>query len=230
MRADLPRLRQWSRANGRSFPWRRTRSKYKIAVTELMLIRTRASQVAEIWIAFFRQFPTPRSITTSDPAAVTDALRPLGLSWRADKVLALARALGGRRPWEAAISGQTPGLGPYVRASLRLTERGEGPLPIDVGIARLLGRYYGFTASKDSRRSSAVKIARALTGNVRRSDFHGILDVVSRYCHPRVPACRDCPLLGCAYRRRDETSLNTESSSVSSSSVDRTDVSRPRSC
>jgi A/G-specific adenine glycosylase len=190
---DLRRLQRWGRDNERVFPWRQTTDQYVVAVTELMLIRTRAAQVASIWEKFFRRFPTLESLAAARDGEVGGVLRPLGLHWRSDRIAAFARAAAEWSLWTDHM-GEIPGLGPYVAAAVIVARDGRGLVPIDVTIARVIARYLGLAISPDSRRDRRVVAAASQMGSRSRSFFHAWLDLAAAVCTPSSPRCTMCPL------------------------------------
>jgi A/G-specific adenine glycosylase len=192
-RADAQRLLAWARRSSRSFPWRRETDPYRLAITELMLVRTRADQVANIWEGFFAKFPTLASLVDGDPLEVETALKPLGLRWRSRRVLEFARAASARTDWICHAE-DLPGAGPYVLAAVRVGASGAGTLPVDVTIARVLARFFGLAVTGEARRNTQVLDAATSMGERSRSYFHAWLDLAALVCIPRQPACSECPL------------------------------------
>ena len=146
-RAAVTALRRWHGRRGRQFPWRESRDAYTLTVTEMMLIRTRAEQVADVWPRFFSQFPSLDSLATADSSAVERALAPLGLKWRARRIRDFARQAreAGAEVPVGPDAARLAGVGPYVRDAVYIGVTGSGPLPIDVTIARVIGRIRGPT-------------------------------------------------------------------------------------
>ena len=92
-------------ANGRhDLPWRATRDRWLVLVSEVMLHQTQAPRVAQVYDAFVEQFPTPAATAAAGPAAVIAAWGRLGYPRRA------------RWLWEAARAHRRDG-GPTTSAS-----------------------------------------------------------------------------------------------------------------
>ena len=49
----IPDLLDWLEENGRDYPWRDTTDSWRVYVTEILLQRTRADAVADIYESFF---------------------------------------------------------------------------------------------------------------------------------------------------------------------------------
>jgi A/G-specific adenine glycosylase len=197
--AEHAAVRNWHEAHRREFPWRDTMDPYRLAITELMLVRTRADQVAAIWSAFFADYPDIKSLAEGSPTRIEGKLEALGLRWRARLIRRFAVAAQASGDWQATIA-VLPGVGPYVAAAVAIGVDGVGTLPVDVTIARLLARYFGIRARKEPRRDPQILSAAASVGPVDRQFFHAVLDLAAMVCKPRLPVCGGCPLRDtCAY-------------------------------
>jgi A/G-specific adenine glycosylase len=199
--AEVIRLLRWHRSRGRSFPWRSDTDPYRLVVTELMLVRTRADQVAALWPIFFGRYPNLESLADALPDEIRDALKPLGLTWRAEKVIAFGHAAAADARWTEDLD-KVPGGGPYVTSSVRLSWRGRGFLPVDVTIARVIARYWGLRGPGERRRDPRVHMAAASLGPRSRRFFHAWLDLAALVCLPKEPRCQACPLRSCLSKRR----------------------------
>jgi A/G-specific adenine glycosylase len=203
-----PSLLTWWATNRRNLPWRTARDPYRIAVTELMLVRTRASQVAETWDSFFRRFPTLKALASTTDSDIENALSSLGLSWRIRVVGAFARRaheqFGDGLPFRAAELLGLPAIGEYAASAVEVVTTGEGCLPVDTGIARLLSRFYGIQAKGELRRNSRIQAIAKSLSPVSREGFFALLDLCAKACIAGQPKCLDCPLLDvCRHGRRE---------------------------
>lgn len=192
------RLIEWwqsSPERQRAFPWRRKRiSKYQALVTEVLLQRTRATAVCEIYDDFFSRFPDAESLGRARVQTIRKAIEPLGLSWRAEKLKALGKALSGGVPddYQALIS--LPGIGPYAAAAYLSLHRGERAVIVDANVVRILGRIFGFDYDPETRRKKAfINLCEAVTP---RNDFgefnYALIDFGREICLPVNPACQGC--------------------------------------
>lgn len=198
----------WWRRHGRDYPWRYQRDPYVLAVTELMLVRTKADQVVRVWGRFFRRFPTVTRLAGASEGQVEDVLAPLGLRWRASRVRDLAHqatdSYGGTVPATAELLSQMVPAGDYLPAAVALQVSGRGKLPVDTGIARFLTRYFGLATSKEARRAGVVRHASKLTGEWRRKEFYALVDLVRYVCVSGNPLCGECPVAGsCTFSQRE---------------------------
>jgi A/G-specific adenine glycosylase len=187
------RLLGWHRSHTRDYPWRHTTDPYRLTITELMLVRTRADQVAAIWPAFFASFPTLEALAVGDERQVMDELRPLGLRWRAQRIIEFAKGASSVARWQDHLE-RLPGGGPYVAAAVSIGTLGRGALPVDVTIARVLARYGGIDEPGEPRRNAKVLRFATELGSRSRRFFHAWLDLAAQVCVPRRPRCPECPL------------------------------------
>jgi A/G-specific adenine glycosylase len=199
-------LRKWAGRNFASFPWRRTRNRYHALVAEIMLQRTRATQVVPVYCEFARRFPTPRHASLEKSSRFQRILKPLGLRWRARILRELSIALsasGGKVPTTLGRLRALPGVGEYVAAAFCTFHLKTASTLIDANIVRLYGRFYGFETGPETRRNRTF---RALADLVQprkdaRSFCYGLLDFTRKVCAPK-PQCDICPLRQmCHYRR-----------------------------
>ncbi len=200
---DHTELLHWAEASGRDFPWRRISDPFVLAVTELMLVRTKAEQVSAVWDRFFARFKTLQDLAEADSTEAHELLRELGLRWRAHRIIQFAESAI-RHPgwWNSHVN--LPGLGPYVSCAMRIGIHGSGPVPVDVTIARVLSRYYSIQYRGEARRNRQVAEAARQLGIVSREFFNALLDHAALVCIERSPRCGKCPIeQGCSYSDKE---------------------------
>src|SRR6478609_312082 len=84
-------LARWYAANGRhGLPWRHTRDRWAVLVSEVMLQQTQVARVRDAWPDFIERFPTPGVMADATAGEVIAEWGRLGYPRRA------------RRLWEAA--------------------------------------------------------------------------------------------------------------------------------
>ncbi len=200
------KLLAWSRDNLRSYPWRRTRSPYRVLIAELMLRRTRADQVLPVYRLFMRRFPTLRDFLGGTAQEILKLLKPLGLRWRARNFISLRDYLEKHSikvlPLEYRLLTAMPGIGDYVARAL-LCFTGESPVYlVDVNVIRLVCRFFGYQNNPELRRRKWFReIMEALTLRKRCREFVQVtLDLPATVCLPKKPKCGICPLFRrCSY-------------------------------
>src|SRR5215216_6245883 len=75
-------LLRWGRANFQDYPWRQETDPWLTLVVELLLQRTRASQVVPVFREFRERYPTADSLVHAGHDAATAVMSRLGLHWR----------------------------------------------------------------------------------------------------------------------------------------------------
>ncbi len=183
-------LGDWYDREGRhDLPWRRTRDRWAILVSEVMLQQTQVGRVLDAWPPFLARFPSPGAMAAAGPGAVIAAWDRLGYPRRA------------RRLWEASIVisehgwpddlTELPGVGRYTAGAVRSLADGDDLAAIEVNVRRVVERVAGRRLSTTSAEAESVRLGRALTP---RDRLLALMDVGALLCRPRVPACAACPL------------------------------------
>ncbi|MBI2946318.1 MAG: DNA-binding protein, partial [Verrucomicrobia bacterium] len=193
-------LLQWFSKNRRSFAWRRRRTTYRVLVAELMLRRTQAVQVEPVFRRFLKKFPGAQSLARARPMSIRRELKPLGLEWRADNVVKLAREIQRRFrvrvPTGKAELLSLPGVGPYVAGAVRCFALSLPEPLIDTNVVRVIGRFFGLRLEGEARRrKEMINAAAACVPRRRPADYHyALLDFAAAVCTARQPRCGCCPL------------------------------------
>jgi A/G-specific adenine glycosylase len=190
-------LAHWYEANGRhELPWRATRDRWTVLVSEVMLHQTQVGRIEDAWPAFIGRFPTAEAMRDAGPGAVIEAWGRLGYPRRA------------RRLWDAAVQiaedgwpddlRDLPGVGRYT-ANAVLAQTDNDDLPaVDVNVRRVVERVTGGRLTERAAEEAMVEIGRPLRG---RDRLLALMDLGAMVCRPRNPACPVCPLRSkCATR------------------------------
>lgn len=198
-------LLDWGRKNQRDFPWRRTRDPYRILLSEMLLQRTRAAQVAGLYGELVRRYPSVRDLAGADPGELRRILSPLGLHWRIPLIHETARRIverhGGEIPADRGLLESLPGIGAYA-ASAVLSFAFNLPEPVlDANTVRLVGRLFGIGVTDSSRRSRRFReLAGRLVDRENPRFFnYSFLDLASTVCRSGKPDCGVCPLSEVCY-------------------------------
>ena len=195
---------RWYRANGRhELPWRATRDRWAILVSEVMLHQTQAPRVAAVWDDFIGRFPSPAAMAAAGPGAVIAAWGRLGYPRRARRLFDAAERIAADG-WPDDLE-ELPGVGRYTAAAVAVQADDADRIGIEVNIRRVCERVSGGRLSERDAESVAVDIARPLRG---RDRLLALMDLGATLCTSRSPRCDDCPLVNrCATRgvHADET-------------------------
>ncbi|QDG52097.1 A/G-specific adenine glycosylase [Persicimonas caeni] len=190
---------EWWSPEDHDFPWRKPDDEWKLLVTEILLQRTRASAVAQLYDDFFERFPTPESLAEASTEEVGDAIYSLGLAWRAKYISQLGDQLAeltGEVPDTRDGLKELPGVGPYVSGAFQVLHRNQPDSFVDSNVVRLLGRYFGFEWDGETRRRKWFLqfVDRLFEHEYEPSRFgYALLDFTREVCAPS-PNCEVCPV------------------------------------
>ena len=192
--AATPIARWYARHGRHDLPWRATRDRWSVLVSEVMLQQTQVARVAAVWPEFMARFPTPDAMAEASAGEVITAWGRLGYPRRA------------RRLWEAAgritASGwpddltDLPGVGRYTAEAVAAQVDGLDTAAIETNIRRVVERRAGRTLPPSEAAAASRAAGLPLTG---RDRLLALMDIGAVLCRPRDPRCPDCPLgPGCA--------------------------------
>jgi A/G-specific adenine glycosylase len=197
--------RRYYRAHGRSFPWRDQRDPFLTLVTELLLQKTRAEDVAANWEGISQHLATP-----SDAACASDYLEQLlarlGLARRGAWVVEIAaRVRSGRVRLDSLEDLQLlPGVASYTASAVMVFAHGRRVGLVDANILRICERLWPDPPEGEvrSRIRSWYPVTKRIGGRSPRDAFWGLLDVGASCCTARSPDCGACPFVArCNYAK-----------------------------
>jgi A/G-specific adenine glycosylase len=201
------KILQWGKENGESFPWRECDSSVHQLLAEILLQRTRAEQVSDVFCEFSKSHPDIESLDSLSEGEILEMIQGLGLHWRAKKIRGMISRIrndyGGQVPMEFEELVALPGVGPYAASAFLSLHRGVRKAIIDSNVVRLYGRFFGFDYDGETRRKKwLIDIADSLTPKTRfRMYNYAIIDFARNVCR-RNPLCQHCPLAArCSYNR-----------------------------
>jgi A/G-specific adenine glycosylase len=176
----VDRLLGWFRDGDLDLPWRRTRDRYHVLVSEVMLQATQVARVAprfERWIA---RWPTAEALAAAPLGDAIAEWQGLGYPRRARNLHAAAAHVA-VHGWPERLT-DLPGVGEYTAAALRCFADGEDVLPIDTNLRRVLARRF-----PDGWPGTPSGEGRAVGG--------ALMDLGRLVCRARRPRCDDgCPV------------------------------------
>ena len=204
------RLLAWYANNGRNFPWRRkSTSKYKLVISELLLQRTRAETVAGFFDTFIGQYPSWKKLAEAKESEIGEVIQPIGL-WKRRaptlKQLAIVMAKrNGRFPRIRAEVEALPGVGQYIANAILILCHGEAQPLLDSNMARVLERVFGPRKLADIRydpylQELALKVVQCKEAKEMN---WAILDLAAKTCLISNPRCDECPLISMCLTARN---------------------------
>ncbi len=185
----------WFAKNGRDLPWRKTKSPYKIALSEIMLQQTQVDRVIPKWRAFLLAFPTWAHLANASTADVIRMWQGLGYNRRAVMLHRLAKSvvdLGGELPNDIDAMKKLPGIGDYTaNAIAAFAFRNASAAPVDTNISRIFRRVF-------PRHKSDPKSIQRLAKSIAPRDVwtwnHALMDIGALHCSARGHVWGLCPL------------------------------------
>lgn len=205
------KIAEWGKFNKRKFSWRNTSDPYKIMIAEIMLHRTKASQVEPVYIKFVKKYPDFNSICISDPHEILSDLKGLGLKWRAKLLHKVACEIKDKYKCQVPTKKEEllklPGIGLYI-ASAVMCFAYDIPEPLlDTNTVRVVGRVFGLEINDSSRRNKLFEsIMKDLSySNDLKHFLFSLIDFSAIICKSKNPKCNICPIKDiCRFYKRND--------------------------
>lgn len=203
-------LLKWFESNSRTFAWRNHDSAYETLIAELLLRRTNAKSAERVFKQFLKKYPDLSTFAKADDNTLTDLVETLGLYWRAENIIDLARYFetsGANIPESVNELCLLPGVGPYVSRAVLANTLGLRVVPVDSNVVRVLCRYFGILESDSLRRAKRFQtFADSLLFHYPVREFnYALLDFGAATCRRNLPKCKTCPLnKNCAFANQIE--------------------------
>ena len=198
-------LIKWGRNNYRSFPWRYTFDPFRVAISELLLRRTRASQVINAYLNITQKCDSMCCLASAGADFIEDAVSHLGINRRSGLMAAAAEYVcknyNNKIPAERELLGKIPGFGDYTVSAVRVFGFGLNDTLIDANTVRIFSRMLGIRISEPLRKGHVLHPAyeTALDGSDPVKFGYAILDLGAIVCRS-IPQCNICPLNNiCSY-------------------------------
>jgi A/G-specific adenine glycosylase len=187
----------WGKTNYRDYPWRKTPNRFHAIIAEIMLQRTRAEQVLDVYNGFTRKYKTPEDVCSDSYQNILATLRPLGLNWRAKIITDFSAQTKkmGSIPNSFDELTKLPGVGQYIASAFLSFHNNQRCPLIDANTVRIWGRICGFRTDADTRRKKWFReLADNLTPKTGFKEFnYSLLDFGSLICKA-IPLCKVCPI------------------------------------
>lgn len=216
---------RWGAPRLRDLPWRATRDRWAVLVSEVMAQQTQVSRVVPKWSRFMEEYPTPRACAEAPLADLLRLWSGLGYPRRCRNLHEAARRIvalhDGEVPGDIDALRALPGVGEYTaRAVLAFADDADVAV-VDTNVARVLSRVGGRPLT--SRRSQ--ELADALLPRGRAWEWNQVLmDFGATLCTARGPRCDDCPVRdACAWDGGDDPAAASSLTSKPQSRFDGSD-------
>ena len=192
-------LINWGRNNYRCFPWRYTFDPYRVAISELLLRRTRASQVIDSYIRITQRCDSMCSLASVGHNFIEDMVSHLGIKRRSALIAGAAEYIcknyNNKIPADSNLLRKIPGFGDYTISAVRVFGFGLNDALIDANTVRIFSRILGIEICESLRKAHVLNpVYEMALGSSDPVKFgYAILDLGAIVCKP-APECQVCPL------------------------------------
>jgi A/G-specific adenine glycosylase len=167
-----------------------------------MLQRTRAKQVAPVYLEFIGRFPEANSLNNIRTAEIRRFISKLGLTWRTETIVRTAHELNskynGMIPRSKNKLLMLPGIGEYISDALMVFGYKRRLTVIDVNVIRLVCRFFGIPLKGEIRRKKEfIRFCQTLVEKIPSDQIRNfnwaLIDFPAVICL-KNPRCSICPL------------------------------------
>lgn len=192
-------ISDWYKENNRDFPWRTSKSLYQILITEILLQKTIALNVSNIYSNFFTKYDSFAKIYKAHPTLLQSDIKVLGLSNKRAKILKdlsklVVEDYNGEIPQDPEILKKINGIADYVSNAFACFGLNRRTFFYDVNIKRFIQRIF---VSQDVKVKSEI-ISTELDKLLPKIDFKytywAILDFSYKICSKNKPKCEFCSI------------------------------------
>jgi len=194
-------LLAWFRQFQRDLPWRRTKDRYGIWLSEIMLQQTRVAAAIPYYERFLQRFPDVHSLGRAPQEEVLRLWSGLGYYSRARNLQKAAQQIvskhGGEFPTRLEDVLALPGIGDYTAAAILSIAFGEKLAVLDGNVARVLARLGAIRGDlRESRRWQELqRTADRLLEPKSPGDWNqAMMELGATLCTPKSPQCLLCPV------------------------------------
>lgn len=183
--------------NFKHFPWRKPDKRWHALLAEVLLQRTRAASVVNVYEQFVAKYPQPSDLGNAPLEEIEELIYPLGLRWRAPLIKQLGVSLSKLDSVPDSIERllELPGVGPYASAAYLGFHGGKRAVIIDANVVRWLCRLIDRPYDGETRRKKwLIDVADDVTPRQKWTEFnYAVLDLTMQIC-AKVPRCSICPI------------------------------------
>lgn len=194
------RLLHWYSTHHRKLPWRKTRSPYKIWISEVMLQQTTVQAVIPYFRDWLRLFPDIKTLSQAPLQKVLKAWQGLGYYQRAKNLHKASQIImeqfGGTIPSDYNTLKSLPGFGPYT-ASAVLSLVFDMPYSVlDANVRRVLMRLMRFKSEANPRNDKILRpfLVQYFPERNSSSFNQAMMELGALVCRPKNPLCLLCPI------------------------------------
>ena len=205
----------WAKHNLVEYPWRKNRTPYRILISEVLLTRTKAAQVAPVYNKFIEKYPNLEKFLDMKEEIIEALIKSLGLLYRVEKFKKLAEHI--KNTFNRKIPNNflelkfLSGIGDYgANAILCFGFNQKRPL-IDSNFIRVYKRVFNVSSKTKTPKTDKYlwKFSEELLPIKNYIQFnYGIIDLGGNICVHNKPKCNICPVNQiCYYFNRKSENL-----------------------
>jgi len=193
------RILEWYKENKRDFPWRQSSSLYQILITEILLQKTIALNVKNIYKDFFTKYKDFSTIYNADITKLQSDIKGLGLSNKRAQILKdlshmIITEYDGKIPQEPEILKTINGIADYVSNAFACFGLNDRTFFFDVNINRFIQRVFKPHDVKVKNDSIYTELDKLLPKMDFKHMYWAILDFGYKICSKNNPKCELCPI------------------------------------
>jgi len=193
------RILDWYKENKRDYPWRKSISLYQILITEILLQKTIALNVKNIYNDFFTKYKGFSTIYSADIAKLQLDIKGLGLSNKRAKILKelshmIITEYDGKIPHDPEILKKVNGIADYVSNAFVCFGLNHRTFFFDVNIKRFIQRIFKPQDVKVKIETIYTELDKLLPKTDFKYMYWAILDFGSLICSKNKPKCELCPI------------------------------------
>lgn len=194
------KILKWYSKNKHQYHWRKTKSLYKILITEILLQKTIAINVNNIYHEFFKKYNTFSKLFATNMEELQSDIKSLGLSNKRARTLKdlsemVLNECNGEIPVEVEKLKEVNGIADYVSNAYLCFGLNKRSLFYDVNIKRIISRVFNKQDTKVKDNFISVKLENLLPRTDCKYFYWGILDLGNKICTKKSPKCESCPIL-----------------------------------
>tara|TARA_B100000242_G_scaffold289562_1_gene259573 strand:- start:231 stop:1271 length:1041 start_codon:yes stop_codon:yes gene_type:complete len=191
----------WYITNQRDFPWRKSKSAYRVWLSEIILQQTKTSQGLSYYNKIIKTFPTIKELAEASEEQILKLWQGLGYYSRARNLHFTAKYiqnnLNGVFPNDYNSLIKLKGIGPYTAAAISSICFNEKRAAVDGNVYRILARVFNIDTAINSSKGIKTfqELANSLISDRNPGDYNqSMMDIGATICTPKNPKCNQCPL------------------------------------
>jgi len=189
----------WGRNNYRDFPWRSSRTPYSVLVCEILLRRTTAQSVNNMYDSFMEMFPDVHSLHVADVSQLEEIISKIGYHKQRSIIFKnIAQYLienhMGNVPSTQEELLAIPQVGHYITNSVLTFGYNVPTSIVDTNVERILKRVFAeLKVLKTLRLIREVADILAPESSNQQYNY-ALLDLGGLICKHKNPYCERCPI------------------------------------